>query len=271
MAKKSDQDAFKAWVEQVSSKLPEEKKKLLESVVGDDVLSKEVFSGFMGEKFLYTRLNEVKGEEARIANERAQLAAQAGQIKGWYDSARPEYESALAQKVAYEKYLEELGVNPELALKGEKVPVKTTNREREADDELSERLDRMDYNLPPLLGAMGRIIQRSIKDNIDVDPNEILQYSIKNHVTPYQAYDELTFEARKERAEKERAAELEAATKKAREEGKREALAQTQSLDHVRPQGPTIFDTLNAEKPKDPTKRVDAAIQAFREIQSGAA
>ena len=115
---------------------------------------------------------------------------------------------------------------------------------------------------------MGKVLQDSIKNNFDIDPDEVINLSLQKGLDPWRAYEILTADQRRERYEAEREAEK----KKWFEEGRRAAQA-TPSPDHLQPSGPSVVDFIQAQN-ADPTKgaqyndraaRVNAAIKELNE------
>jgi hypothetical protein len=100
-----------------------------------------------------------------------------------------------------------------------------------------------------------------------VDPSQIIDLSLRNGSTPDVAYYQLTYEQRAKRDAEQREKDI----KDAEERGRRKALTERPSPDHLRPAGPSVIDRLRGKTEAYPTSRrdiVDAAVEEFRKMSS---
>lgn len=262
MSKRED-EAYAKWIEELAEKVEPEEAEALQ-VWAKSTAAREVFRGTIGQAELYRRMNAIDQEKKEIEAARSEL-------QSWYEEEAPKNEALIAERDALRQQLAELG------LAGPPAAVGTPSAPAISPEELAglkakaEKVEVLDKLIPAVLGDMGRVIRDSIKNDFDVDPNEVIQYSLKNSVVPWNAYLEITAEERKHRLEADREAER----KKWIEQGRREALS-THSPDHLQPSGPSVVDYLKGLNEKAgaagatveaPTKdsRVAAAMKEFLE------
>lgn len=263
MSKRED-EAFEKWVDELSEKVETSEADAFK-VWAKTPVAREVFRGTIGQAELYRRLNDVASEKKEVEAAREELQA-------WYEAEQPKNEALLAERDELRKQLAELGVNaPPPAASTPSAPAfpqeELAELRKKADK--AELLDRL---VPAVLADSMRITRDSIKNDFDIDPTEVIQYSLKNGVEPWRAYLELTSDERQKRTDKAQEEER----KKWIEEGRRQALT-SHSPDHLQPSGPSVVDYLKglneaagaagATPNVAPTKdsRVAAALKEFME------
>jgi hypothetical protein len=195
---------------------------------------------------------------------------------GWYEEAAPvnqrltkEKAELVAKLTEAQEALRGLGLDEDakkLEVAGLENKVKKSIDDGEFI-ELRKQVQAVYRSLPGLLGQVAKVTHRVAKENWDVDPSAIIDYSSKKGVDLEQAFNELT-KVEREKREADRLGELE---KKWKEEGRREAMSRAASPDFHRPAGPTIVETLrtDANKSGDRAERVRAAAQEFISMGQG--
>ncbi len=262
MGKKDEQ--YKAWVAEVESNLDEAQKANFRAIV-DSPAGEKVFAGHLREADYYRRLNEQNAEQRKLEQERAQLYQ-------WYEAEAPKNQKLIQERENLARELEntrkkalEFGLEDD-DLGTPKAVRDAVQREEleKVKEEWAKKYQLFDKALPHLLGNLSDIAYKSMKENMDVSPSQVIKYSMDNNVDPVRAYDALTYEERERRATKAREEEL----TKAREQGRREALSKFPSPDNIRPNGPSIIDTLRAgaTAPSTSRDRVSAAVAEFMEM-----
>ncbi len=229
MSKKED-EAYAAWVEDLAEKVEPTEAEAFK-VWAKTPAAREVFRGTIGQAELYRRFNELDREKKDLESAQQELQT-------WYEEEQPKNAALIEEREALKKQLAELG-------SGGPPPAATTPAPLIAPEELAElraranKVEVLDKLIPAVLGDMSRVVKDSIKNDFDVDPGEVIQYSLKNSVEPWRAYLELTSDERQKRGEKAQEEER----KKWIEEGRRQALS-THSPDHLQPSGPSVVDYL---------------------------
>lgn len=260
MAKKSSEEQYQAWAKEVEASLDDEQKQHFQAIVNSDA-GKQVFGGHLREKDYYTKLNEYTNQVREFENTRTQMYQ-------WYEQEAPKVERTLKEKQDLERKLQDY--ERQLAEQGFiDAPLGGTVRadavKREDLDavrqENERRLKMFDQALPQLLGDIGDVMYRSLSEGYKVNPKEVIKYALDNRVDPNRAFDELTADERMARSQKSREDEI----KKAREEGRREAMSKFPTPDVHRPSGPSVVDTLQDVnyKPQSQRERVNDAVKEF--------
>lgn len=279
MSKKED-TAFEQWKDEVSAKLNDEAKKAFDVLLSDESGAKDVFRGHMREQEFYTRLNRLDTERKSFEADQAKYAQERDAMLRWYQVESPknaqllEEQKKLAAKLASARQqLIDQGFVDEAATLGE-VPggVHATNVSPSNDmttrelENLKSKQELFDKALPRLMADFGAVIAESVKGKWDVDPADVLQFSLQNGVDPRTAFAQLTYEEREKRAAKD----LEDKLEKAREEGRRDAFTKQATPDHFRAAGPNILDKLKEPLTStDRRARVAGAVQDFLEMGVG--
>lgn len=259
-----DNSTYEAYLEEVRSKLPEDKKEAFEQLVGTDV-GKELFGGHLREADYYRRLNEMHAEKEALKEKEAEWGT-------WYQDNVSKQERMIAERDALKARLD--GLRDAAGLEGDdpttpprKAPVEQDDSVKKEIETLKTQLGFMDKALPRLMKDYGQVNYDIVKGNWNLNPGDVLDLALSKGVDLQSAFSELTAKERDERAKAER----EKLIKDSREEGRREALKQTPSPDRLRPSGPTIVDSLQDKKIADPRNRIDGAVSAWLDgINDGA-
>ena len=263
MSKRED-EAFEQWTEELSKKVTAEEAEAFKVWAKTDA-AREVFRGTIGQTELYRRMNELDRDKKSLASERQEL-------ESWYEQESPKNDALIKERDELRAQLAELG------LAGGPPPATTTPGSSLSAEELAalkaaaakaETLDRL---IPAVLGDMAMVLQDSARNNFDIDPREVIKFSLQNGIEPYRAYLELTSDERQKREE----AKQEAERKKWFEEGRRAALT-NHSPDHLQPSGPSVVDYLqglnkvaaNAGATVAPPTRDDRVSAAMKEFVEG--
>lgn len=267
MAKK-EEDLFREWVQEVSSGLETEEEKKAFEVFAASKAGRETLRGGMRRGEFDRRLNDLHETRRQLETAEEELKSKHAALKEWYDKEAPKNLRLSEELIALKAKLREFTDDDDVPAAAATVAQMPYNKEEfEAIQEKLKKIDLFDANLPRLMGEMTSIVKKSIQEGFDVDPRDVIAYASKNRVDPFRAYEDLTYEARQEKFEQNRENEL----KKAREEGRREALSNLKSSpDHIRTPGPSVTDSLFEGK-AFPTKRerVDSAVRDFLEMGSG--
>lgn len=256
MSKKEDEN-FQKWAEELSQQVEEDE----QEAFGEWIQTKsarEAYRGYLRESEFHRRLNEMNDRKEELDQLQQEL-------KDWYEEQAPKNDALLKERDELRAQLAELGAGgPPAAAEKKELPI--TAQELEEIKAKAAKVDVLDKLLPAVLGDMSLVLRDMQKNNFDVDPREVIQYSLKQGVEPYRAYEILTRDERQKRYE----AAQEQEKKKWFEEGRRSALA-SNSPDHLQPSGPSVVDYLqglNKPDAKAPERadRVNAAMKEFLEI-----
>lgn len=262
MAKK-EEEAFKEWVSELESKLKTDEEKSAFSVFSQSEAGRESLRGSMRRGEFDRRLNDLHETRQQLEVKEATLKNKHAELAQWYNEEAPKNQALVQELNTLKTKLRE--VTGEDDIPAARATLAQGQPSKSEDfSKLEQRLNLLDGNTPRLLGDMAAIVKRSIKEDFDIDPREVIAYSIKHQVDPFRAYEDITHEARAERFEKDRETERE----KWKEEGKKEALKTIKSSpDHIRTPGPNVVDFLRGvDPPSTPRTRVDAAVRDFMEM-----
>jgi hypothetical protein len=258
MSRKED-EAFQKWADELAEKVEPAEADAFKVWAKTDA-AREVFRGTIGQAELYRRMNEVATEKKEIESARAELQT-------WYDEEAPKNAELLKERDELKAQLAELGL-------GGPPPAASTPGPTLSSEELEgikaklAKVEALDRLIPAVLADSMRIGQDAAKNDFDYDPNEVIQYSLKQGVEPWRAYQILTRDERERRAAKAHDEEK----KKWIEEGRRQALTNN-SPDHLQPSGPSVVDYLKdlnkqtgaAASGPDKDSRVSSAMKEFIE------
>ena len=259
MSKRED-EAFQGWIDEIAKQVEDDEKADFEAW-SKTKTAKESFRGYLRESEFHRRLNDLQAKASELEDTKTQL-------KDWFEEEKPKNEALIKERDELKQQLTELGVEgPPPAPTTPGVPGLTA-------DELVElrakaaKVDVLDRLIPAALGNMGKVLKDSIKNNFDIDPDEVINLSLQKGIDPWRAYEILTADERRTRYEADREAEK----KKWFEEGRRAAQA-TPSPDHLQPSVPSVVDFIQAQNadPKqgaqfaDRASRISAAIKELNE------
>lgn len=262
MAKK-EEELFKEWVADLEGKLKNDEERQAFAIYSKSEAGIENLRGSMRRAEFDRRLNTIHETQRQLEVSEATLKAERQRLEKWFNDEQPKNANLVAElstlKSRLREFTDEDAPPPAAATAAQGLSIKNEDFER-----LSKRLDLLDGNLPRVMGDMTAIIKRSLKEDIDIDPREVIAYSIKHQVDPFRAYEDLTHDTRAERFQKEREDSLAAA----REEGRKDALKTIKSSpDHIRTPGPNVVDTLwKNEVPTNKHDRVAGAVKEFLEM-----
>ena len=250
MSKKED-EAYEKWAEGVKSNLSDEQKANFDSLVESDS-GKEIFRGHLRENEFYTRLNKLNEDRRELESDQTKQKVEADKISSWFAEAKPEYDEALTVRQDMEdknaeltRQLSAYGLGDDTNLPNPNTAShKETEKLQAQMAELQQKLQFMDQGLPQLMTDHSAIIRESIKNDFSATPEDVVRYSNENKVPIRQAFEILTKDERQARVDATRSQEIEDAKATAHEEGRREALENLQTPDHLRPSGPSILDTI---------------------------
>lgn len=262
MGRKTSEEQYKAWAKEVEDSLEGDQKQHFQALVNSEA-GQKVFGGHLREKDYYTRLNDYTNQVKEFETTRAQMYA-------WYEQEAPKVAQTLKEKQAverrlqeYERQLADQGFIDQEAVRPGAVHVDAVKREdlEAIRQENERRLKMFDQALPQLLGDIGDVMYRSLSEGYKVNPKEVINYALKNKVDPNRAFEEITADERNGREATRQADEL----KKAREEGRREAMSKFSTPDVHRPSGPSVVDNLQNPdyKPQSQRDRVNDAVKEF--------
>jgi hypothetical protein len=277
--KQKTEAEYQKWVEEQEAKLTGEErdafKKLTSSKAGVDV-----FGGHLREADYYKRLNELTEErrafdaaQAALKAEQEQFAQIVNEVDRWHQEEKPKneklsrYAAELEHQVnAYQERLKAVGLgadDPPATSREAKVTGQAEEELRKQIAELKQQQAVFDKAVPKVFEDFADVFVRLTKDGFEVDPRRVIQHAQTKRVDLARAYDELTADQRAKRATESREKELD----KAREEGRREALAKIPAGAKLTPATPSILDALQSKHdPSSNASRVDAAVKSFLEL-----
>lgn len=255
---KQEDEAFAKWKEELGAKLQNPEDKELWSKFTEKELARDLYRGTIREADYYRRLNELDKSKKDLDQRDRQLKDDVERLDAWY--AKESVERVQLQKERDEamKKLSELGLDgaePSVA-------------RRDEVEELKRTLSMVNERTPKVLADLTRVAIKSMKEGFDVDPDAIVQFSMKNRVDINRAYEVLTQEARDKKAQ----ADVEKRIEEAKEEARREALSKIPQPGFVRPNqvaSPAYQRLVEGAKPKGDVDRVSRAVAALRELESG--
>lgn len=278
--KKKTEAEFKAWQEDVRSKLPVGLKGKFDELVADEEVGLNIFGGYQREADYYKRLNEMQEAQRQVEKNQGLLgaavqkfAADVTSVKDWYETEAQKNENLLneneqlkglvnAARAKMAEYgLEDL--TPGTPQVGHSQAADA--RLREEHEALKQYVIGMDRAVPQVLRQALKVAVKGIKEGYDFDPDQLFDYTQQNRVDLPTAFDRLTADQRATRVQKEQ----EEALAKAKEEGRREALSRSASPDRFGPQAVARIAEIQSSKPTNSMDRVRSAVEAFYEQDGG--
>lgn len=265
MAKAKTEAEYQEWVKETSAKIPDEFRAGFDALTGSSV-GMELFGGHLREKEFHRRLNEVHSERQALESQRQAFAQDVAAMDEWFQAESPKNQKLLAEREALRAEAEAMRERlAGLGLEEDTPPrVKSARTTEDGDlrkeiQALRQHISAMDQALPAMLGDYGMILRQAAKEDIEVDPRQVVALSLQRSVPLPQAYDMLTSEERTKRQEKAQ----EEALSKAREEGRREALSQRGSPERMTPASAAVLDGFRDAKPTNSVDRVRDAVAEF--------
>jgi hypothetical protein len=258
--KKTSAEQYQAWVKEVEAGLEEDQKVHFQALVNSEA-GQKVFGGHLREADYYKRLNEHNAERQKFEQEKTQMYS-------WYEQEAPKVERTLKEKQnlerrlqEYERQLAEQGFIDESTTPAVHADMVKREELEAIRQENQRRLQMFDQALPALLGDIGDVMYRSLSEGYKVNPKEVIKYALENRVDPNRAFEALTADEREARSAKRQEEDL----KKAREEGRREAMSKFPTPDVHRPSGPSVVSNLQDPnfKPLSQRDRVNDAVKEF--------
>lgn len=232
MSKREDQ-AFEAWCEEVEATLGSDEEITAFRQFSASDAGRDVFRGTLREKDYYTKLNNLNSEKEELEKAQEELTE-------WWEQEEP-------IRAALVKERDELKAKADTGDPGGP-PNQVAGISPEEFAMIrakAQKADAIDKILPKVLGDYGAVLQDAMKNGYEIDPREIMATSVSRGIDPYRAYDMLTADQRRTRANEAHKQEQE----KWFEEGRRAALS-GDAPDHVTAgAGPSIYDRLTAELP----------------------
>lgn len=277
MTSKSEQRKLDEWLNGVKSKLPTDKQELLSKVFeGDEAreVATELYRGHLGQEEISRRMTEADRARKEFEAEQARFNQEKIAVQKWFNDELPKNERLAKQNAALKEAhdaiaakLREYGVDEnDLPKAG---AVNASGVSGEDLDRIQRQMNQYGFllnnALPQVLKRSLSVTTKAIKEGWDVDGGAIFEHALKSGVTPEAAFEELTREQRVER-EAKREREL---IEKAKEEGRREALARGSSPDHVTAPGPTsVSEHIRniGAAPSAQRDRLEAALSAFDKL-----
>lgn len=246
---------YEKWQREFRENLTSDEEKVAFDTLSKAEAAEKLFKApSFREKKFYTVLNDLNSRKR--------------ELEEWYETNKPINEGLKAEKEALLKERDELraqlgtGGNPPPAANVAKSQPGVSQEDFEG---MRQKVDLMDKALPKLLGQWGTIVKTIAEERYDLDPQEVIDYSIQHRVDPYKAFEDLTYDERKKRFDSDRKKELDSA----REEGRRKALGERSSPDVHRASGPSAVDILRSSDSSkaltDPSQRKADAVKEFLE------
>jgi hypothetical protein len=288
---KVEDEGFPKWLEEkktaLAAKDPSAAAQFEKLVTANKEFGIELFRGDLREKEFHRRLNETNTEKETMAGEKTRLAGAISQFQAektkwstWYQQEKPKAEALVAEKARLEARIVDLeagkaagnNIDDDDDDKNYRVPamneeLQTTIKQLQ-DDLLAtkQRLETVDTNIPGFITDHAVAMDLARKEGFDIDPRALTDMALRNNIEPRQAYYQLTYEQREKKATSDREKEI----KDAEERGRKNALNDRPSPDHLRPSGPSVVDRLSGKGDDYPTTRrdiVNSAVEEFRRIR----
>jgi DNA repair exonuclease SbcCD ATPase subunit len=265
---KREDEAYRAWLEEVKSKNPDVAPVL--DQFAETEAGREIFRGGLREADYYRRLNEFHAEKEKLTAAEQQFQKDVELQSKWWEEAKPTYDRTVQEAAELRQRLEavkkEYGVDPnDLVSKPvspSPQPDNTIVKELKA---LEARVQAMDRNFPGVTLGLLQAQQAAFQEGLTFDPQAVFQRVYQNGVDPLTAFNQLAAPQREEKVKKVLEGELE----RAREEGRKEALSKLSGPDRmIGAARPSIVETLrSSEAPiANRNDRVDAAVKDFIEL-----
>lgn len=283
-----EKDDFPRWLEEKKGTLKSVRaQQALQTLLeeNEDFVKEDWYRGTLRQDEFHRRLNEQHEKDTKLAEAEAALKREQAAFQGqktqwstWYKENAPRAKAAMeraeqleAKIRALESKKSDIEDDDDLSA-GRKNAMSEQyetmiNQLKGQVDALSQRLEAVDTNIPGFISEHAAALELARKEGFDVDPHELSNMALNNNITPRQAYYAMTQE---QRAAKQKA-DYERDIKEAEERGRRAALNDRPSPDHIRPSGPTVVDRLRGKTEPYATSRkdiVDGAVEEFRRIQS---
>ncbi len=286
MSRKEDA-RFEEWLKATRDKLSPGAQRNLDALAEDET-SREVFRGYLREDEFYRNLQGVKDTEKKLGAEKeslqqeiAKFERQRTEWRNWYQSEKPKNETLTSENSTLKKEIDllkaKLGRPADHDDDGDTSPRRNLEMNDDLKAELAQlrqeltatkgRVENIDGNIPGFTAGVAKAVQRAMKEGFDVDADQIVDLSIRTGANPEQAYYQLTFEQRAKREQEQREKDI----KDAEERGRRKALTERPSPDHLRASGPSVVEQLRGKNSDFPTGRrdiVNAAVDEFRRLQA---
>ncbi len=288
---KVEDEGFPKWLETkkaaLAAKDPAAAVQFEKLVTANKEFGIELFRGDLRETEFHRRLSEQNTEKETLAGEKTKLAGAISQFQAektkwstWYQTEKPKSEALVAEKARLEARITDLEAgnpgNTDLDLddpdKNPKGPAMSTELQttiKQLQDDLKatkERLEVVDTNIPGFITDHAVAMDLARREGFDVDPRALTDMALRSNIEPRQAYYQLTFDQREAKAKEDREKEI----KDAEERGRKNAINDRPSPDHLRPSGPSVVDRLTGKGDSYPTSRrdiVDSAVEEFRRIR----
>lgn len=256
---KQEDEAFAKWKEELAAKLQNPEDQELWNKFTEKELARDLYRGTIREADYYRRLNELDKTKKDLEQRDKQLKDDVERLDAWY--AKESVERVQLQKERDEamKKLHELGLGDDN---------EPSVARRDEVEELKKTLSMVNERTPKVLADLTRVAIKSMKEGFDIDPDAIVQYSMKNRVDINRAYEVLTQEAREKKTQED----IEKRIADAREEATREALSKIPQPGFVRPNpamSPAYQRLVDGVKSKGDSERVSRAVAALRELEAG--
>lgn len=260
---------FQEWLEETAAAFEDPADKAAFEAFAQKPAGKNVFKGHLRENRFHQKMSEVDQKEKQLEAEHFNLTQKASELDVWYKENLPVTQRLKDDKSELTRQLEaarselaELGLDVRGHERKGAVSEDLEKRWKDAEARnaaLEARVIAMDTNFPIILGEFLDVSHKANKENYDVSPRDIMNYTMKKRVDPQTAFNELTATEREKREE----AKFAKAIEKAKEEGRREALKSTvHSPDRLRPALP-FFQTLKPAVADDKDARASEAIAIF--------
>lgn len=283
-----EKDDFPRWLEEKKGSLKSARAQAaLDTLLEEnpDFVKEDWYRGTLRQDEFHRRMNESHEEKQQLsAAEKELKAAQAtfqadkAKWQKWYRDNAPRAKAAVEHAEQLEAKIRALEARKSDIDDDDDLPPGRKNAMNEEAqtminqlktqvDQLGQRLESVDNNIPGFISEHTAAMEMARKDGFEVDPHELTNMALNNNITPRQAYLSMTAEKREAKAKED----YEKAIKDAEERGRRSALNDRPSPDHIRPSGPTVVDRLTGKTEPYATDRksiVDGAVEEFRRIQA---
>lgn len=264
--------AFQAYLEDLKSAVPSELHAHLEALAAHEAFKTTSAKGYLRQDEFHRRLNDISAQKKALEDREAFL-------EGWFNEEKPKNQRLAAEKqeleqkvLAAQKALVEMGIPADQVFEGNPMNVVAHGTKSEIEElkkkieEMDKARQQMDTALPYFLKDVTKVTHQILKGNYDLDPADVLDYSMQRRVTPEVAFHDLT----KAEDEKRREAEIQKRIDAAREEERRAVLSQRPTPDFTgRPAANPIITSLQqAKDPSDSLSRRQSAKDLYRDMIS---
>lgn len=240
MSEKEDAERA-AWLADVKKDFASDPDALaaLDRVFSHPAANERFYRGTLRQQEFHRRLNEVNDEKTRLQRAKAEVEEASGQMLQWYQQEAPKNEALMKHREVLER--EKAALEAALLARGEE-PRKLLSQPQQAaaasvDQALQQKIEHLEQQLAGMNNALPLVLRDTLsmvdqirRENWEIDPGAVLDYSLQRGVRAGDALAALTADQRQKRLD----AEIEKRVAAAKEEAKRELMAAHPTSDFTR-------------------------------------